>query len=175
MKPVALAALLLVPSVASAQSTLSDQINAVDAAQQNHDYVARQAWDAQQRAQQAAYAAAQAREARAAAAAREVAAARQKKLDAKEDRDQAYEDKLRDLDLQEREVSLQAKKTAVSRENDIIDSDLQKKSAETDLIKSRADSNRNLSEGTKTLLEKNGNRAELEGQAAVKKESGWFH
>lgn len=175
MRRLALTALLLAPSVASAQSILSDQIGAVDAAQQRHDYVARQAWDEQQRQQRAASAAAQARQDRIAAAARAAAAEREKKLDARQARDDAYEDRLRELELQDRALSIQAKKTDVSRENDIIDSELSQKGAVTDLIKSHADSNRNLSEGEKTLLEKKGSQAELEGQAAVKKESGLFH
>ena len=75
----------------------------------------------------------------------------------------------------DRSLDIQSKKTQVSRENDIIDSKLNAQKAKTDLTQSEADANRNLSTGTKTLLEKEGNAAELKGQAAVKKESGWFH
>jgi hypothetical protein len=56
----------------------------------------------------------------------------------------------------------------------MIDSKLSQQKAQTDLTQSEADANRAVSSGTKTMLEKEGKAAELHGQAAVKKESGWF-
>lgn len=174
MKRVALLALLFTPHLAWGQSSIGDQINAVDSAQQRHDYMAQQAWQAQARQQAAAQAAAQASRRRAQAAANAREAERQRRLDARQARDDAYEDKLRDLELQERSLDVQSKKTVVSRQNDIIDSNIRSQDASTDLTHSKADANRSVSQGTKTLLEKQGSQAELEGQAAVKKESGWF-
>lgn len=174
MKRVALLAFLALPCSGFAQS-LTDQINAVSAAQDQNEAAARQAWAEQQaelRHQEQAQAA-RAQQARRQAEA--VAAARRAKLEAREAKDEAYADKLRELDLQSRELDLQAKKTDVSRENDIIDSTLKQKDAAADLTRSQADANRNVSQGAKVLMEKNGAKAELEGQAAVKKESGWFH
>jgi sulfur carrier protein ThiS len=116
-------------------------------------------------AQQRAAAQAQEEERRAAAAARQ----QQKEAEAAADkkRDQTYQDQLRALDVQQRSLAVEAEKARVSRSNEYIDQELKAKAAETDVVKSQADSNRNLSEGAKTLLEKT-------GDAEVKSQSGWF-
>jgi hypothetical protein len=75
-------------------------------------------------------------------------------------REQDYEDKRRDLLLRKEEARLK-------RENDFIDQELKEKAANTDVVQSKADVNRNLSSGQKTLLEK-------VGEAEVKKNSGFF-
>ena len=82
-------------------------------------------------------------------------------------RDQSYEDELRKLELEERKLELTRKKARVSREDDFIDQELKREAAKTDVIQSDADAARNLSGGAKSLLEK-------EGEARVKKESGFF-
>lgn len=82
-------------------------------------------------------------------------------------RDQSYEDELRQLEIEERKLELARKKARVNRENDFIEQELKRESAKTDVIQSGADSARNLSSGSKTLMEK-------EGEAKVKKESGFF-
>ena len=82
-------------------------------------------------------------------------------------RDQSYEDELRQLEIEERKLELARKKARVSREDDFIEQELKRESAKTDVIQSGADSARNLSSGSKTLMEK-------EGEAKVKKESCFF-
>lgn len=168
-------ALLAASAPLFAQTDLTSQINAVNSAitQQKDAEAAAQAaraekyhqWELQQQRQ-----AAQAAKAAAAARAREQArldriAAQRQAQAAKEEQ---YQDQLRDLSLQQKKLQLQAEQVQVMRENDMIDQKLKRESAETDLVQSRADANRNVSQGAKTLLEDT-------GKARVKKESGWFH
>lgn len=169
------ATFLAVSLSAFAQTSLTDQINAVGAAvsEQKDQEAAEQATrDAQyQRAQAEQRRAAEANT-RAAAAARATERARLDKLaaarQAREAKDESYQDQLRDLDLQQKKLQLQAQQTAVNRENDMIDQKLKHDAAETDLVQSKADANRNLSQGEKTLLQDS-------GTAKVKKASSWFN
>ncbi|GBQ11514.1 DUF5384 family protein [Swaminathania salitolerans] len=158
-----------------AQTALDAQIGAVANAEHEEQERYRRAYEAQVNAYKQEKAArekrAAARQRSADARAREAAAA----AAADKKRDQGYEDQMRALALEERRLKLQAAKTRIARENEFIDRELHEKDAETDVIKSHADAARNLSAGSKTLLEKKGEQAVLEGQAAVKKESGWFH
>jgi hypothetical protein len=150
-----------------AQPSLSDQINAVGAAQEQHEAAERAAQQAYERRmaeqQRAATAAAERRQAE------ESALKRQKLDDALLDkkRDQNYEDQLRELEVQKRALAVEAEKARVTRANEYIDQELKEKAASTDVIKSQADATRNISEGTKTLLEKT-------GEAEVKSQSGLF-
>jgi len=160
---------------ALAQTNLTDQINAVgsavaeqksqEAAEQAARYAQYQQAQADQRraneAQQRAAAAARAKEQ---ARLNQIAAARQ----AREAKDEAYQDQLRDLALQQKRLELQAQQTAVTRENDMIDQKLKHDAAETDLVQSRADATRNVSQGEKKLLQDT-------GTAEVKKSSSWFN
>jgi len=149
---------------AYAAQSLTDQINAVDAAQQQHEWAARQAWQAQQAAEERerSHEEAVSRErARATAAARTAESAR---IEAERQRNESYEDKLRELALQEREAQIQAEKTRAGREGDFIDRELKQKDANADLTQSEADANRNISSGTKSFLEK-------EGDADIKKDN----
>lgn len=177
-----LAVALLWQGAALAQSSLSDQINAVSAAQDRQQAAARAAQDAYQRQvdqQRAAEAAAQREHERTAAAAQarhdqEIAAARA--------RDHAYQDQLRQLEVQRQQLELQKQqlqmqgeqaqvdmqRARTARANDYIDQELKAKAAQTDVTQSEADSNRNISGGVKTLMEKN-------GEAAVRKETGIFN
>ena len=82
--------------------------------------------------------------------------------------DNAYQQKLRDLQIQSLELDLKRKKVEVDRTNDVINSNINNAKAQTDLIQSTADSNRNISSGIKSNLES-------QGKAAVKKESGLFN
>ncbi|AWX16036.1 hypothetical protein CEP48_07570 [Mergibacter septicus] len=82
-------------------------------------------------------------------------------------RDQAYEDLLRLLQLEAMKLELERKKARVKREDDFIEQELKREAAKTDVIQSDADARRNISKGTETLLIK-------EGEARVKKESGFF-
>ncbi len=136
---------LLIAGNAYAQDSLMEQINAVEAAQKQEEAAERAAQQAQERK----------------------IAQRKAEMLADKQRDQTHEDKLRELDVQERALQIEAEKARVARQNDFIDQELKERQAVTDVIKSHADVNRNLSEGTKTLLEK-------KGEAEVKKESGVF-
>lgn len=82
-------------------------------------------------------------------------------------RDQAYEDQLRLLELEALKLELERKKARVKREDDFIEQELKREAAKTDVIQSDADAQRNISKGTEVLLIK-------EGEARVKKESGFF-
>jgi Family of unknown function (DUF5384) len=167
----AISLFLAVPTLAFAQTSLSDQINSVYSAQQQNDYAAQAAAQAQQRevlAEQhrqwatAREARAAAREAQRTQAAREMAreAAAQAAAEADKKRDQAYEDQLRALDIQEKILQLKADRAKVARANDYIDQDLNRSRAETDVIQSQADATRNISSGEKSFLNQAG-RADI--------------
>ena len=68
-------------------------------------------------------------------------------------REEAFEDELRALELEERRLELQAKRARTARANDYIDAELRDQAARTDVIQSEADSLRNVTSGTKALLE----------------------
>ena len=68
-------------------------------------------------------------------------------------REEAFEDELRALELEERRLALQAKRARTARANDYIDAELRDQAARTDVIQSEADSLRNVTSGTKALLE----------------------
>jgi len=138
MKKTILIAVFLLTSANVQAQSLTDQINAVDAVQE----------------QQERAAAAQAQQ-------RHAAALADKK------RNQDYEDQLRAMDVQKKQLQVDMDKARVARANDYIDQELKAKSAETDVVKSQADANRDLSSGTKTLLEDT-------GEAEIKSQSGIF-
>jgi hypothetical protein len=198
MRAVVVAAALACALVtqASAQSSLTDQINSVYAVQQKKDAAEKAAREAQQAEQQrlaeqreverreaerrratehaAAVAAAAKKQADAAAAtakkeAEAATAAAKKEAEASADkkRDQQYEDQLRALQIEQKKLELQAAKARVDRTNDLINAELKRTDAQTDVIQSQADANRNISSGAKVLLEKT-------GEAEVKKQSGVF-
>jgi hypothetical protein len=167
-----------------AQPSLTDQLGAMRQAQDENDEVARQAQAAHEAAQRAYQqrmaqerAAAQAQEEQRQAAALALQQQRQAAIlaqqqqraaeaEADKKRDQAYQDQLRALDVQQKQLAVEAEKARVARSNEYIDQELKAKAAETDVVKSEADSNRDISSGTKTLLEKT-------GDAEVKSQSGW--
>jgi len=136
-KLILIVAFLAVSTHAHAQS-LTDQINAVDAAEQQQERTA-------------------------------MAKAQQRHAEALADkkRDQSYEDQLRATVVQKRQLEIEMEKARLARANDYIDQELKAKAAETDVVKSQADANRDLSSGTKTLLEDT-------GKAEVKSQSGMF-
>jgi hypothetical protein len=178
MKKIILSVILFTASASSLADSLQNQISAVAQAQQqgvneeNRERDAQQAIldrEAQQESQKRAYAAALAeRKAKAIAAERkmrrekiEMEAANDKK------RDELYEDELRNLEIQKQKLAVAKEDARVKRENEYIDQELKNQAANTDLIQSNADSNRNLSEGGKDLMKS-------VGQAEEKKESSWF-
>ncbi len=81
---------------------------------------------------------------------RALAAAEQKRA---RSREESFEDELRALELEERRLELQAKRARAARANDYIDAELRDQAARTDVIQSEADSLRNVTSGTKALLE----------------------
>ena len=85
-------------------------------------------------------------------------------IDADKKRDQSYEDELRRMEIEEKKIALEEKKAKAARANDYIDADLSRKNAETDVVKSTADANRNVSEGQKEMMTGVGKGAEAEGK-----------
>lgn len=75
-------------------------------------------------------------------------------------REEQFEDEERALALEERRLKLQAMRARAARANDYIDAELRESAARTDVIQSEADSARNLTSGTKSLLEDSG-KAEI--------------
>lgn len=71
-------------------------------------------------------------------------------------REEGFEDELRALELEERKLELQAKRARAARANDYIDAELRESAARTDVIQSDADASRNVTSGTKALLEDSG-------------------
>ncbi|MNZ65765.1 hypothetical protein D3C78_839650 [compost metagenome] len=71
-------------------------------------------------------------------------------------RAERFEDEDRELELEERRLRLQALKAKAARANDYIDAELRESAAKTDVIQSEADSARNVTSGTKSLLEDTG-------------------
>lgn len=82
--------------------------------------------------------------------------ARQDKLDAEasadKKRDQSYEDELRSLEIQKQKLALAKEEARVKRENEFIDQELKHKAAQTDVVQSEADANRNMTEGGRDLM-----------------------
>jgi Family of unknown function (DUF5384) len=166
-------AIVIAPLGARAQ-TLQDQIDSVYRAQQQEEGRQRAAYDAQQaelrRQRQEQIAAENARIAAAAALQRQREAAAQ----ADRQRNQTYEDQLRDLNIERQKAALEALKARAARENDYINADIARRSAETDVVKSEAertrseaDSNRNVSSGIKDYLDQSG--------AAAVEQAGSLH
>lgn len=178
MKIIILSIILFSASASSLADSLQNQISAVAQAQQqgvneeNRERDAQQAIldrEAQQESQRRAYAAALA-EQRAKAIAAERKMRREKiENEAANDkkRDELYEDELRNLEIQKQKLAVAREDARVKRENEYIDQELKNQAANTDLIQSKADSNRNISEGGKDLMKS-------EGKAEEKKESSWF-
>lgn len=172
-------ALLLIASVPSFASSLQDQLSAVAQAEQQGKMEEQRARDLYQekvtkeaRAAQQRRAAAVAEQNRKAAA---IAAERKQQLERQNQerltdkkRDQSYEDELRSLEIQKQKLALAREEARVKRENEFIDQELKNKAAQTDVIQSNADANRNMSEGGKQLMISS-------GKAEEKKSSGWFN
>ncbi|EFN5686592.1 hypothetical protein FQJ02_10070 [Escherichia coli] len=175
MKKVFLCAILTSLSYPAIASSLQDQLSAVAEAEQQgkneeqrqHDeWVAERNREIQQEKQ---------RRANAQAAANKRAAnkkARQDKLDAEatadKKRDQSYEDELRSLEIQKQKLALAKEEARVKRENEFIDQELKHKAAQTDVVQSEADANRNMTEGGRDLMKS-------VGKAEENKSDSWFN
>ncbi|EHC5786343.1 hypothetical protein JS858_004906 [Escherichia coli] len=175
MKKVFLCAILASLSYPAIASSLQDQLSAVAEAEQQgkneeqrqHDeWIAERNREIQQEKQ---------RRANAQAAANKRAAnkkARQDKLDAEatadKKRDQSYEDELRSLEIQKQKLALAKEEARVKRENEFIDQELKHKAAQTDVVQSEADANRNMTEGGRDLMKS-------VGKAEENKSDSWFN
>lgn len=175
MKKVFLCAILASLSYPAIASSLQDQLSAVAEAEQQgkneeqrqHDeWVAERNREIQQEKQ---------RRANAQAAANKRAAnkkARQDKLDAEasadKKRDQSYEDELRSLEIQKQKLALAKEEARVKRENEFIDQEQKHKAAQTDVVQSEADANRNMTEGGRDLMKS-------VGKAEENKSDSWFN
>ncbi|EFB3259640.1 hypothetical protein FLN92_07000 [Escherichia coli] len=177
MKKVFLCAILASLSYPAIASSLQDQLSAVAEAEQQgkneeqrqHDeWVAERNREIQQEKQRRANAQAAANK-RAAAANKK---ARQDKLDAEasadKKRDQSYEDELRSLEIQKQKLALAKEEARVKRENEFIDQELKHKAAQTDVVQSEADANRNMTEGGRDLMKS-------VGKAEENKSDSWFN
>ena len=172
MKKVFLCAILASLSYPAIASSLQDQLSAVAEAEQQgkneeqrqHDeWVAERNREIQQEKQRRA-------NAQATAAANKKA--RQDKLDAEasadKKRDQSYEDELRSLEIQKQKLALAKEEARVKRENEFIDQELKHKAAQTDVVQSEADANRNMTEGGRDLMKS-------VGKAEENKSDSWFN
>ena len=170
MKKVFLCAILASLSYPAIASSLQDQLSAGAEAEQQgkneeqrqHDeWVAERNREIQQEKQ---------RRANAQAAANKKA--RQDKLDAEatadKKRDQSYEDELRSLEIQKQKLALAKEEARVKRENEFIDQELKHKAAQTDVVQSEADANRNMTEGGRDLMKS-------VGKAEENKSDSWFN
>ncbi len=75
-------------------------------------------------------------------------------------RDQSYEDELRSLEIQKQKLALAKEEARVKRENEFIDQELKHKAAQTDVVQSEADANRNMTEGGRDLMKSVGKAEE---------------
>ena len=194
MKKVFLCAILTSLSYPAIASSLQDQLSAVAEAEQQgkneeqrhavdigmhlsignvrqHDeWVAERNREIQQEKQRRANAQAAANKRAATAAANKKA--RQDKLDAEatadKKRDQSYEDELRSLEIQKQKLALAKEEARVKRENEFIDQELKHKAAQTDVVQSEADANRNMTEGGRDLMKS-------VGKAEENKSDSWFN
>ena len=173
MKKVFLCAILASLSYPAIASSLQDQLSAVAEAEQQgkneeqrqHDeWVAERNREIQQEKQRRANAQA--------AANKRAATAAADKLDAEatadKKRDQSYEDELRSLEIQKQKLALAKEEARVKRENEFIDQELKHKAAQTDVVQSEADANRNMTEGGRDLMKS-------VGKAEENKSDSWFN
>ena len=83
-------------------------------------------------------------------------------------RDQSYEDELRSFRDSETKLALAKEEARVKRENEFIDQELKQKAAQTDVVQSEADANRNMTEGGRDLMKS-------VGKAEENKSDSWFN
>lgn len=163
----------------SASADITTQLSAIKSAEQtNQDNLKRLEIEKQRKAQEQAAAVAKANAEKAQKAqAERMARLKEQRLatETKEAerladkyRDQSFEDELRKMQIEEMKLELARKKARVEREDEVIDAELSHAEATTDVIQSKADSNRNLSQGVKSALES-------EGKAKEEEASSWFH
>ncbi|MGY4491775.1 DUF5384 family protein [Pseudomonas sp. TE3610] len=135
---------------AEAQAGPFDQLHQIEVQQQQVQAAEQAKATAREEAEQRARRASQARAAEQAAAKRKVLAREQARQRA---RTEQHQDEEHALDIEERKLRLQTMKAKADRANEYVDAELRGKAAQTDVVQSQADAMRNLSSGTKTLLE----------------------
>ena len=179
MKKVLLLALLATVSHPVFSNSLQSQLSAVAQAEQQGKTEANRQRDALQAQREKEFQLEKQRRANAAAIANQKAKAAAQERQARNDkreaaaaldkkRDQNFEDELRSLEIQKQKLALAREEARVKRENDFIDQELKNKAAQTDVLQSHADANRNISEGGRDLMQS-------EGKAREEKASGWFN
>ncbi|EME6641524.1 DUF5384 family protein [Salmonella enterica subsp. enterica serovar Cerro] len=170
--------LILLFSGNSFANSLQDQLSAVAQAEQQGKSEEQRLRDIQQEKINAAERLDRQRRASAVAEANRKAAiasaekkARREKIEAEvkadKTRDQGYEDELRSLEIQKQKLALAREEARVKRENEFIDQELKNKAAQTDVIQSNADSNRNMSEGGRDLMKSEGKAREKSAPLAL--------
>jgi len=142
----------LLPLTGMAQSSLQEQINAVDSV------ISQQAADEEARVLKLQKRAAAQDAARRAAREKEAARIHAEKA-AEKKREHGYEDKLRDLRLEEMSLDLEAKRARAKRADDFVEQELKAQAASTDVVQSEADATRHISSGIGENLKSKG-RAE---------------
>ncbi|MFP1557208.1 DUF5384 family protein [Escherichia coli] len=178
MKKVFLCAILASLSYPAIASSLQDQLSAVAEAEQQgkneeqrqHDeWVAERNRNAEQEKQRRANAQAAANKKRQPEEIRKLVRINwtPKPLRTKK-RDQSYEDELRSLEIQKQKLALAKEEARVKRENEFIDQELKHKAAQTDVVQSEADANRNMTEGGRDLMKS-------VGKAEENKSDSWFN
>jgi hypothetical protein len=158
---------------------LSDQLKALKSAQDQNDEAN---WDAaraqaererqeEEKKQAQIRAAERAREERVKEAAAQEKAKNDERLKDKA-RIQAQEDEEHALEMEQKRAKVEETKAIsaakAARAKDYVDADLSKQKAETDVIQSNADANRNISEGAKELQTGIGKGAEAAGKSWFK-------
>ncbi|MGQ7169672.1 DUF5384 family protein, partial [Escherichia sp. R-CC3] len=75
---------------------------------------------------------------------------------------------LRSLELQKQTLAMAKEEASVKRETEFIDQELKHKAAQTDVVQSEADANRNMTEGGRDLMKS-------VGKAEENKSESWFN
>jgi hypothetical protein len=152
----------LLSSLAAHAQSLQNQIDSVFAVQEREQ--ARQRELLQEQAAREERAAAQQRAAQAAREHARAAAAKSARDEAVADkrRDQQYEDRLRDLAVRGKELELKRLEARTKREDEFIDRELAHQRAETDVVQSQADANRDVASGAKTFLQQSGTKIQID-------------
>jgi hypothetical protein len=161
IKKIILLSTVLLPMQALAQQSLQDQINAVNQVQENRVFEEQQAMQREKaeldRMRSNAIKSAERKRAAIAAA----NAAKHAEAMKDKQRNQAYEDELRQLELEDKKLDITGKKAKVARTNEYIDQELKSQAAQTDVVQSAADANRNVSKGTEDLMRSTGRAKEV--------------
>ena len=84
------------------------------------------------------------------------------------ERNREIQPEIRSLEIQKQKLALAKEEARVKRENEFIDQELKHKAAQTDVVQSEADANRNMTEGGRDLMKS-------VGKAEENKSDSWFN